>query len=491
MQGLAGLAALGAAGCTSAIDRRTQPDVSKGFTLPTGTSLSPAAHLLNRAAFGPRPGQVKQIETLGAEAWIAQQLAYETLDDSACDLRLRRYDTLNLKAIDLRSFGWDENYIAGELTAATVTRAVYSERQLFERMVEFWTDHFNIYAFKDNVIFLKSVDDREVIRRHALGSFGDLLRASAHSPAMLRYLDNTLNMRGQPNENYAREIMELHTLGVNGGYTEQDVKAVARCLTGWTMDGQNEFQFRADWHDTGEKIVLGHTIPAGGGQDDAEHVLDILIDHPATARFVSTKLVRHFVADEPPSGSIDACVATWRDTHGDLRAVMRTLLTHPGFASAPPKFKRPFDLAVSFMRAADVNYNGDPKIMNVLEKLGQRPFAWPRPDGYPDIALRWGGNLVDRWNFGIDALAARLPGVQFDLWALAKLGGADGDLTSLLGFFARLFFATDLPPSDTTALINFIHESLGDTPDLNRPETRLHVLAGIAVMLVGPSFQWR
>jgi uncharacterized protein (DUF1800 family) len=455
------------------------------------TPRNATIHLLNRAAYGPRPGQVAQVDQIGHADWIAQQLDYEQVPDSALDLRLRRFDTLALKGADMHSFGWDKSYIAGELSAATLIRAVYSERQLYERMVGFWTDHFNIYTFKDEVIFLKSVDDREVIRPYALGKFGDLLRASAHSPAMLRYLDNTLNLPSHPNENYAREIMELHTLGVGGGYTEQDVKEVARCLTGWTVNNREEFLFRSDLHDTGAKRVLGQMIPAGGGEDDGQQVLALLINHPSTRTFICTKLVRHFVADDPPASMIAACVQTWQQTDGNIRAVMHTLLSHPDFYNAPPKFKRPFDLVVSFLRAADANYDGDLRLIENLGALGQRPFAWPRPDGYPDVAAKWQGNLVGRWNFALDALAGKLPGVSLDLWALANQANVAQDTLAMVRFFGRLFLNGDLDTASENALVTFAQNAFGQASNADSAVVRTALLNTIALLIAAPEFQWR
>ncbi|MBI5959737.1 MAG: DUF1800 domain-containing protein, partial [Chloroflexi bacterium] len=309
-------AMLGTAGCSTVVNRLTEPDIPDTLKPPGGAARHPVAHLLNRAAFGPRPGQIEQVEKMGKESWLDRQLDYQDIDDDRVGWRLRRYDSLKLNHRDLLSFrgGDDKNYLQNELAVAALVRAVYSDRQLYEVMVGFWSDHFSLYHYKDEVAMLKTADDREVIRKHALGHFGDLLRASAHSPAMLIYLDNVLNEKSHPNENYAREIMELHTLGVEGGYTEQDVQEVARCFTGWSVDGRGEFEFKDEWHDPGEKTVLGHVITAGGGKDDGDRVLDILIDHPNTARFVCTKLARRFISDDPPAGVIDSCVASWQAT---------------------------------------------------------------------------------------------------------------------------------------------------------------------------------
>jgi uncharacterized protein (DUF1800 family) len=488
---LVGAVSLGATGCSRVIDRLAQPDLPDKLNPPGGATRHPIAHLLNRAAFGPRPGQIEQIEKLGRERWIEQQLDDRDIDDEALEWRLRRYDTLEMSPRDLLSFGRDQEYVADELARMTLVRAVFSERQLHEVVVGFWSDHFSIDQFKDEVIYLKTVDDREVIRRHALGKFRDLLRASAHSPAMLHYLDNTENEKSHPNENYAREIMELHTLGVEGGYNEQDVQEVARCLTGWTKDGRGEFTFRSEWHDDREKTVLGHTIPAGGGKSDGDHVLEILADHPSTARYVCIRLVRRFVADDPPGSIVNACVQTWQATDGDIRSILRTLLNHPDFGAAPPKLKRPFELLVSMLRATNANYDGNTDLVRRLDRMGHRPFAWPTPDGYPDRAEVWGGNLLPRWNLADDLANGRLPGVQIDLWKIAEKVGVDRDPNALLRFFGRLFFARDLNPAEEAALWSFALGESGSPPNLKKAEGREQMIKTLGGLLASPDFQWR
>ena len=486
---LLGTLVLSAAGCSTVIDRLTEPDLPKTLTLPGGLQRSPTAHLLNRAAYGPRPGDLERVEKMGRAAWIDQQLDDAHLDDNALAWRLRRYDTLSMNTRDLLSLRGadDKDYVRAELVIMTLLRAVYSQRQLFEVMVGFWSDHFNIYHYKGDAAMLKTADDRDVIRQHALGTFGDLLTASAHSPAMLVYLDNILNEKSHPNENYAREVMELHTLGVDGGYTEQDVKEVARCFTGWSVNRRGEFTFISDWHDDGSKTVLGQTIPAGGGKADGDRVLRLLSGHPNTARHIVTKLARRFVADDPPPGVVEACVTTWTATGGDVRAVLRTLLAHSDFWDAPPKFKRPYELLVSLLRATGATFNADAGLITRLDRLGQRPFGWPTPDGYPDTATAWNGTMLGRWNLALDALAGNLPGVTIKIDALSKAGGVnENDPSADLTFFGRLLLGRDLEPDDTAALRRFAgDESGGALLDHAQLVTLLGMLAS------SPAFQWR
>jgi uncharacterized protein (DUF1800 family) len=479
---------VGSAGCSRVIDEYTLPDLPERLVLPTGLGRNPMAHLLNRATYGPRPEQILEVERLGQSEWLAQQLDYRDIEDGDLELRLRRYDTLKLMSRDLVSFksGDDRRFVADELAAATLMRAIYSRRQLYEVMVGFWSDHFSLYHFKDRVASLKTVDDREVIRPHALGKFGDMLRASAHSPAMLVYLDNVLNEKSHPNENYAREIMELHTLDVEGGYTEQDIQEVARCLTGWSVDRRGGFEYRSEWHDDGEKVVLGHVIPSGGGKGDGDRVLAILIDHPSTAQFVCTKLVRRLVADDPPANLVADCVTTWQATGGDLRQVVQTIFTHSEFPPAPLKLKRPFELLVSLLRATNAQYDGSSDVIYRLDRLGHRPFGWITPDGYPDTALEWSGNLLGRWNLCLDVLNGEQSGVDIDFGDLVKLGQESSASDDALQFFGRLFLKRDLEVAEARALI----QAAGGK-SLAWDSERADIQNMVGVLAASPAFQWR
>jgi uncharacterized protein (DUF1800 family) len=298
-------------------------------------------------------------------------------------------------------------------------------------MVEFWTNHFNVYILDGNARYYKTVDDREVIRRHAMGKFGDLLRASARSPAMLFYLDNFLNVASGPQENYARELLELHTLGVDGGYTEDDVKAVARAFTGWTFtayrpqNGQTDvvFNFNRAVHDVGAKRVLGVDLPAGRGIEDGEQVLDILVSHPSTARFIATKLVRRFVSDSPPASLVDRVAATYRESGGDIRAMLRTILLSSEFrTSGDRKFKRPVEYVVSSLRVlgATVSGNWTRSLTDALATLGQSHFQWAAPNGYPDVGGYWisSAAMLSRWNHALALGNGTLAGVAVDVNAL-------------------------------------------------------------------------
>ncbi|HET9711534.1 MAG TPA: DUF1800 domain-containing protein, partial [Pyrinomonadaceae bacterium] len=398
-------------------------------------------HVLNRLGFGARPGDVERVKALGLENYINQQLNPEKIADSVADNKVRDLSALNMTTAELyekypqpgqlvrqlQSRGINqpqppagnpmedpkyremiEKYyrenglqqparIIGELQASRILRAVYSERQLQEVMVDFWTNHFNIFANKGADRWLLPSYDRDTIRPFAMSKFSTLLEATAKSPAMLFYLDNFQSVspnagRANPlrpqrqrrgiNENYARELMELHTLGVDGGYTQKDVQEVARCFTGWTifqprggaaaanaMMGEagrrnaGTFFFNARVHDDGEKTVLGHRIPAGGGIKDGLMVLDILAHHSSTAKFIATKLVRHFVADNPPPALVDRVAATFTKTDGDIRETLKTIFFSKEFNSTEAyrvKIKRPFELVVSAIRTLGADTNGGP-----------------------------------------------------------------------------------------------------------------------------------
>ena len=450
------------------------------------------AHLLNRIAFGPRPGDVERVRAIGLDRYVDEQLHPDRVKDDGvrarlADLTLPRLsarevvETIELPQIEARrerkqqANGGDTgdskppnplqqraNAIVVELSEQKIVRAVYSERQLQEVLADFWFNHFNVDARKGRDRFLIGEYERDVIRPRVLGSFRDLLGATAQSPAMLFYLDNWMSAdpagpqvpvrvgrtfqgrrigRGDTeraalqrnrakkglNENYARELMELHTLGVDGGYTQKDVTEVARAFTGWTLETPRQgggFTFDRRLHDPGPKIVLGHVIKGGGGQSDGEAVLDILASRPSTARFIATKLVHRFVSDAPPPALVDRAAARFRETGGDLREVMRTILMSPEFRSPDvyaAKVKSPFEFAVSALRAAgsEVVAGGgtaapafDAKgLVRRVRDMGMALYQCQPPTGYGDTADAWmnSGALVNRINFALEVARGDQP----------------------------------------------------------------------------------
>ena len=334
-----------------------------------------------------------------------------------------------------------QQVLAYDLNEAKLYRAIYSNRQLEEQMVDFWFNHFNVYLEKGADRILTSTYERDAIRPHVFGKFRDLLEATAQSPAMLFYLDNWQSVspdRAQEgrrrfaqqrakqarglNENYARELMELHTLGVDGGYTQQDIVEVARCFTGWTVSQPNRgggYVYNDRVHDKGEKTVLGVKIPAGGGREDAEKVLDILARHPSTARFISLKLAKKFVADDPPPALIERLARTFRDTDGDIRAVMSTMLGSKEFFSQgafQAKVKTPLELIVSAARAADAQVDFAIPLATQIAQLGQPLYRKIEPTGYSCANSEWVNSaaLLARMNFALALADNRVPGSKVD-----------------------------------------------------------------------------
>ena len=332
-----------------------------------------------------------------------------------------------------------QQMVARDLSEGKLLRAVYSNRQLDEVLADFWFNHFNVYLDKGADRYLVTAYERDVIRPRVLGKFKDLLEATAKSPAMLFYLDNWQSVgpdapqaRGKKgarglNENYGRELLELHTLGVDGGYTQADVTEAARCFTGWTIfqpQRGGEFVFNRRVHDDGEKTVLGVKIPAGGGISDGEKVLDIVARHPSTARFISKKLAMRFVADEPPASLVDRMAETFRKTDGDLRAVMKTMLESREFFSEGAyrtKLKTPLEVVASAVRSVNGEVDYAFPLANQVAQLGQPLYRKQEPTGYSNSSQEWlnSGGLLARMNFVLQLSDNKIPGVKVD----ASAGG--------------------------------------------------------------------
>jgi len=477
---------------------------------PPGPALTPqdsAFHALNRLAYGPRPGDVPRVVAEGVMRWIDRQLSPDGIDDDHWAQRERRFDILKYDRGDLAALYAEAQRerrerklaavadtmadkseanpiaqrgrrLAGEFADLAVVRAALSERQLFEVMVDFWTNHFNIYFAKGADRFLTPDYIEHTIRPRAMGKFEDLLIATAKSPAMLFYLDNwesvapgstppaALRVRARPlfgrrpglfgpvrdparqdsvrrralermakgiNENYARELLELHTLGVDGGYTQQDVIDVARIFTGWSIErpqqgGGLEFH---DWaHDTGEKQVLGVRFPAGHGIDEGIRLLKLLANHPATMHHVSRKLCQRFVNDDPPDGCVDDAVAAWKRSSGDMREVLRAIFHGPDFWAAEnmrAKVKTPLEFVVSAARAVAAEPDTSPRLAQVVARLGEPLYLHVAPDGYPEREAAWvnSGALLDRMNAAVALAAGKLQGVTVVLDSLVATGDAD------------------------------------------------------------------
>ena len=482
-------------------------------------------HALDRLAYGPREGDVERIRQIGLDKWIDQQLNYNSIDDSALQAKLAEFKTLKMSSEDLltkypppnqaakregmtleefrqqyqqqmqakrrqlRQQGIDPSMIQyetmpgpqriqAELDLATVDRAIYSNRQLYEVMCNFWFNHFNVNANKGADRWLLTSYVQNTIRPNAMGKFENLLDATAKSPAMLFYLDNWLSadsiafqhmqqelalrrrrfeglfmgvtppgerqfpqmqrfpngrpVQGPPkkqerglNENYGREIMELHTLGVNGGYTQQDVIEVAKCLTGWTIRAPRkdpQFFFDGRIHAVGPKVVMGKTFNYGG-MKDGEAVIHMLATSDATAHHISFELAQHFVSDNPPQSLVNRMAQTFLSSDGDTRAVLKTMIYSREFWSRDAyraKVKTPFEVAVSAARALDAQTTVSPQLAQWVGRMGEPLYQCEPPTGYADTADVWvnAGALLNRLNFALTLATNHMPGVQTDLSGL-------------------------------------------------------------------------
>jgi uncharacterized protein (DUF1800 family) len=411
----------------------------------------PAAAMTIRALVDSSPQQDIFVRRRRIELGLAPNAPYVlTAEDSA---RFRAMNDVGNRRV--------QQYLGAKLA-----RAVSSDHQLQEVMTDFWENHFSVFLGKMPTQFTMLEYDRDVIRPHALGKFRELLGAVAHSSAMLYYLDNqastadsgrmtlfvsrnlaaaktakdtvrgraaALRRRGGLNENYGRELMELHTLGVDGGYTQADVINVARALTGWSLQSPREgmgFVFNATTHDAEPKVVLGHELPAGRGEEDGEEVLDILARHPSTAHYIATKLVRHFVSDTPPASLVDRAARTFTETDGDIRQVLAVIVSSPEFysrAAVRAKVKTPYEVVASTYRVLGGHPDTLFRSMQLAAVLGQPIFGHLTPDGWPDVADAWmnTGSVLARINFGSDVASGRVVGITPSKMALtAQMTGA-------------------------------------------------------------------
>ncbi len=446
ISGLIGCA-LPLAGCSNLnglVADRLGGGIPEKVSLTEGPSIDPIFNLLSRAGFGPWPGDVERVRKQGAKAWIEEQLEPDKIEDKLCDLRARRFESIFLDPGMCYEF--KREALRKDLCRYHLLRSVYSKRQLLESMVEFLSDHFNIYIEKGDCIYLKATDDRSVIRKNALGRFRDLVFSSATSPAMLVYLDGKENKKegahGIPNENYARELLELHTLGVDGGYTQKDVYEAARCLTGWrlhTGSKRGTAYFDAALHDDGEKVVLGKKIPAGGGEKDVAMLVDIACNHPSTAKHIAKKLVTHFVAEEPPVGLVKRVAKRFTKSGGQIKPMLREILNSAEFnASAGTKFKRPFQYVASCLRATGADTMAGDAVLEYLTRMGHGPFQYPTPDGYPTEANPWLGTLLWRWNFAFALCSNEVASAKVALDSLCTAVGLE-NLDSTKNAPATLF----------------------------------------------------
>jgi hypothetical protein len=455
-----------------------------------GRACAPAVtdatmRLVHRITMGMTEADMAEVLAQGGfNGYVEDQLDHLNIPDTELDTRLANYATLTMEPYQLIPL--TANQVISELVEATILRSVLSKRQLFERVVEFWTDHFNIDINNGTDSWLKTIDDRDVIRANALGTFPALLSASAHSPAMLYYLDNNVSTANNINENYGRELLELHSLGVDGGYTQQDVVEVSRCFTGWTLWGTNQgtnswkFRYNANAHDNGSKVVLGQTIPAGGGITDGETVLNILANHPSTRQFISKKMCKWFYGYDPPQSLVDAVAATYLATGGNIKEMLRTLFYSAEFAGATPKYKRPYHLFVSAMRASATNITATTTFRSQhLAAAGHAPYAWGPPDGYPDTLEFWVGLILPRWNFGASLMNSNISGLSVDINVF--LTGVPNTAQAVIDRIDAALFGGTMNPTEKTLIRDYM------LPD---PPTTLKKREGLGLAMGSPGYQW-
>jgi uncharacterized protein (DUF1800 family) len=523
-----------------------------------------ALHALNRLAFGPRPGDVDAVMKDGVDTWIEQQLHPEAIPDRAIEARIAGLPTMTLSNAQIvrtyyepvlmarkkanaeaRNGDVDKQDIRRELirdiplnqrpqvvmndlVAQRILRAAESDRQLNEVMVDFWMNHFNVFAGKGIDRFLLTSYERDVIRPHIWGRFEDLLMATAKSPAMLFYLDNArsiaapenrpvmaqrafggrfggrammrpLQLQGRQgglNENYAREIMELHTLGVDAGYTQKDVTELARILTGWTITTRRDggegaaFIFRPMLHDAGAKYCLGIRFGPGGGIDEGERMIHVLAHHPATAHRIAYKLCQRLVADEPPPALVDRVAKKFMATDGDLRQTVKAVIQSPEFwdpSTYRGKVKSPFEYAISAVRAVNAQITDATPIARALQQIGEPLYGSQPPTGYSDKADVWinTGALMNRLNFALALAANKLPGVHGNVVALIPAGQA-ADASHSVEALAMALTGGNLTEETRSTIKSRIVERKAPAED-PWDNTQLPTVAGL--ILGSPEFQ--
>lgn len=468
---------------------------------PTLPAPDPLHTLLSRCCYGIRQADWDRAISLDYAGWLTEQLQVnESVDADVNSAVSAMWPRVAMSAAQLQAdaqLNSNPQLAAAELRTASLYRQLFSKRQLFETMVEFWGDHFNIATTASPESYYKCVDDREVIRAHALGRFKDMLHASARSLAMLYYLDNVSNRSTGPNENYARELMELHTLGVEGGYSEIDVAEVARSFTGWTVTGVGAgaptFSFVASRHDTGSKQVLGTTIPAGGGISDGNTVLDLLAAHPSTAKYIATKLCQKFIGDAPQQTVIDAVAASFASSGGDIASTLMTLFGSTEFISSyDRKVRRPVDYVLACLRASDAMLSGNylASVATRLNTLGQLPFRWPTPDGYPDDMDGWvnSGAMLNRWNWAVAVAESRIAGVVLDLPGLSA--GAN-TATTLVANLASRLLRRPLSENDRDAMVSFVANGADPSAVISATNLAARTRELVGLLLSSPYFNYR
>ncbi len=531
------------------------------------TERQKAIHILNRTSFGPRPGDVEQVMAVGIRSYIERQLSPETIDDRVAESKTAGLEVFSMtpaeifakyplpaavmrrvadKAKGESSEMADEKTrreqirqfyqangllpaarINDQISANRLLRAVYSERSLQEVMVDFWQNHFNVFVGKNPVKWYIPDYERNVLRKHALGNFRDLVAATAQHPAMLAYLDNfrsSAPRKGRPqmpkpraqrglNENYARELMELHTLGVDGGYSQQDIIEVAKAFTGWTIadprgyrqtaaagnerdmpgplrrmrptPASGSFIFNENLHIKGPKKVLGRTIDEGG-MNDGLKVIEMLAAHPSTAKNIARKLAVKFVSDTPDAAYVDRIAAAFRRSNGDIKETLRAVFYDKQFFAADnyrAKIKTPFELAASSLRALNADTNGSKALIARLAKLGEIPYGSQAPTGYPDMAEDWvnTGALLERINFAAELASGKIAGVR------PLPSGKNAEPEAALNDAIKRILCDDISDQTRELLKKQLNAKGGEGKQADTPASP--VTQSVSLVLGSPDFQ--
>lgn len=529
----------------AAISRRLRlvpmrPAPHAGSSPPKSAAGNAVSLLFSRAAFGSTPADVEDFLALGSndrqrlEAWVDRQLEPENISDDALDAQLNRaqHETTT-KALEelwveheLEFDDFDLRYLPmWETISSTALRALYSRRQLTEVLADFWHNHFSVYGFHTFVAPVFPHWDREVIRRHMLGNFRDFLEAVTVAPAMAFFLDNIYNSADGPNENFARELLELHTMGEDAyfgavpasqvpinhqgfpaGFTDEDIRELARCLTGWSLDERSgEFLYRGYWHDQGAKDVLGiHLAAYGAPLSDYRTVLDRVAVHDATARFIATKLCRRLVADDPPPSLVDAAAAVFlanTDQPDQLKLVVRSILLSDEFLSTwGDKVRRPFEATVAAIRAMgpDFSLPLDEDVtryfMFLLFSAGQLPFTWAPPTGFPDRKDAWltTNAMVGCWRMINLFTALELDGVR-PSDPVAATPDHLRTATEIVDYWIDRALNRPMAAASRDALIAFMAGNRDpDEPlDLGAWTIRDRLRSTVGLILTSPDFHWR
>ncbi len=533
------------------------PPASPVAPVPADELPPLAIIVLNRLAFGFHADDLEAFQALGTDdetrlrAYLEAQLNPDTIDDSEYESRFAKaeFETLNKSLEELASDHivnnpYDENddrywewfvQPVEELLDATFLRAVYSRKQLTETLADFWHNHFNVYGWDDDVTPLFVSYDRDVIRKHLFGNFREFLEAVASHPSMLYYLDNYLNEDAGPNENFARELFELHTLGAENylgvadpnqvprdaegiaiGYVDNDVYEAARCFTGWRVDDDiweeddnvgvsGKFIYYKPWHDRFNKIILGKYIPADQpDMQDGRDVLDLLANHPGTAKFIARKLCRRFVTDIPPASLVDAVAATfleYRNAPDQLKRVYESIFLSDEFRQTwGGKIKRPFEMAISSLRALDADFNRPPSAIRwLLEEMGQPIFGRHTPDGYPDTQDAWANTMsvLYGWNLILGSAENWFaededdPRRGMNVALLEKIPAGINTPTALVDYWIQRLLGRTLSDTSRQALIDFLARDFGAEEEIPQEDIGWMLPGMVELILMTPEFWLR